>query len=70
MSQPESVQILARLVESSPAVVLILLAACLILWRTLREEMREWRTIANRNSEAVHALTVAVDRLREKIDEK
>ncbi len=58
-----------RLVESSPAVVIILIIACGVLWTTLRQEMKEWRQIAAKNSEAVHALTVAVDRLREKIDD-
>jgi hypothetical protein len=65
---PNDLTILNRIAESSPVVVLILSAACTVLWRTLREEMREWRNIAAANSEAVHALTVAVDRLREKID--
>jgi ABC-type nickel/cobalt efflux system permease component RcnA len=65
---PGDLTILNRIAESSPVVVLILSVACTVLWRTLREEMREWRNIAGRNTKAVHALTVAVDRLREKID--
>jgi ABC-type nickel/cobalt efflux system permease component RcnA len=65
---PGDLSLLNRIAESSPVVVLILTVACTVLWRTLREEMREWRNIAAANSEAVHALTVAVDRLREKID--
>lgn len=65
---PGDLSLLNRIAESSPVVVLILSVACTVLWRTLREEMREWRNIAAANSEAVYALTVAVDRLREKID--
>ncbi len=56
-----------RVTESSPIIVIILTGACIVLWRTLREEMREWRGIASRNTDAVSALTVAVDRLREGI---
>ncbi len=64
----EHLSVLDRIAESSPVIVLILIVACTVLWKTLREEMREWRAIASRNTDAVHALTVAVDRLRERID--
>lgn len=53
-----------RIVESSPPLVIILLLACGILWRTLREEMAEWRKIADRNSTTNQALTTAIERLR------
>lgn len=54
-----------RIVESSPPLVVLLLFACWVLWRTLREEMREWRQIADRNSTTNQALTTAIERLRD-----
>jgi hypothetical protein len=66
--EPDSITLVTRLIESSPVIVAILLVACSVLWRTLREEMKEWRSIAKTNTDAVHALTAAVERLREKID--
>lgn len=68
------INLLERVAESSPVIVLILTAACVVLWRTLREEMREWRMIASRNTEALAGLretvkenTAATQRLSEAI---
>jgi ABC-type nickel/cobalt efflux system permease component RcnA len=62
------ISLIERVVESSPVIVIILLLACGLLWRTLREEMREWRAIAKAHGEAMTALTAAVDKLRERIE--
>ena len=62
MSDISAVQ---RIMETSPPLVVILLVACGILWKTLREEMAEWRKIADRNSTTNAALTAAIERFRE-----
>lgn len=62
-------QLLERVTESSPVVVLILLAACVILWRQLREEILNCRSLHAQSIESNLKLTAAIDRLAERIED-
>ena len=57
------ITMLQRIVESSPAIVAILLVACWVLWRTLREEIAACRTLHTQSIEAQQQLSTAIDRL-------
>jgi ABC-type nickel/cobalt efflux system permease component RcnA len=46
------ITMLQRIVESSPAIVAVLLVACWVLWRTLREEIAACRELHADNIKA------------------
>lgn len=62
------ITLLERAIESSPAVVLILLGACLLLWRTLREEIASCRSLHAQSIEAQQRLAHAIDQLSSRIE--
>ncbi len=62
------VTVLERLTESSPVIVAILLGACIMLWRTLREEITSCRALHAQSIETQQQLTAAIERLSDKIE--
>lgn len=63
------VTLFERIAESSPVIVLILLAALIVLWRTLREEIQSCRGLHVQSIETQRNLTAAIERLAERIEE-
>lgn len=63
------ITLIERAVESSPVIVIILMGACLILWRTLREEIQSCRGLHAQSIETQQKLTAAIERLAEKIED-
>ncbi len=71
-----------RIVESSPVIVVVLTVAVVVLWRRSERQDAKYEALGSavtelakqvtaaisENSQATHALTTAVDRLRERID--
>jgi hypothetical protein len=60
--------LIERAIESSPAVVIILLAACIMLWRTLREEIASCRSLHAQSIESQQRLASAIEQLSKRID--
>jgi len=61
--------LIERAIESSPAVVVILLGACIMLWRTLREEIASCRHLHAQSIEAQQRLAAAIDQLSKRIED-
>ncbi len=61
--------LIERAIESSPAVVVILLAACVMLWRTLREEIASCRQLHAQSIEAQQRLANAIEQLSKRIED-
>lgn len=62
-------QVIERVMESSPAIVVVLLGACVMLWRTLREEIASCRALHGQSIEAQHKLADAVNQLASRIQD-
>lgn len=62
------VQLLERVAESSPVIVVVLLVACGLLWRTLREEIASCRALHVQSIESQQRLAGAIERLAERIE--
>jgi hypothetical protein len=60
--------LIERAVESSPVIVVILLAACLMLWRKLNEEVASCRALHAQSIQTQQQLTAAINRLAERIE--
>jgi hypothetical protein len=62
------ISLLERVAASSPVIVLVLMGACVALWRTLREEVASCRSLHVRSIESQTQLATAIDRLSERIE--
>jgi ABC-type nickel/cobalt efflux system permease component RcnA len=62
------ITMLQRIVESSPAIVAVLLVACWVLWRTLREEIAACRLLHAESIKSQETLASAIEKLSARIE--
>ena len=67
---PADVDVLRRVVESSPVIVLILLGACILLWRRMERKDAEIITLTRETLTALSAVKEAVHDLKDALERR